>query len=69
MFLTRGRLHKVFINFRLIYTKYICSIRDFSDKAIINLCDEKSFYLLTNDIDFKNSGLNIISANENYFIN
>ncbi len=42
---------------------------DFSDKAIINLCDEKSFYLLTNDIDFKNSGLNIISANENYFIN
>lgn len=38
--------------------------QDFTDKAIINLCQEKHFVLLTNDRDFANADLEILSANK-----
>ena len=36
---------------------------DFVDKAIVSICSENNFVLLTNDRDFKNSGLNILTGN------
>lgn len=36
---------------------------DFVDKGIVCLCRENSFVLLTNDKDFKNSGLDILTGN------
>lgn len=36
---------------------------DFVDKATASLCLEKSMVLLTNDKDFKNSGLDILTGN------
>ncbi len=36
---------------------------DFIDKAITSICFENNFVLLTNDKDFKNSGLDILTGN------
>lgn len=36
---------------------------DFTDKAIESMCKENSFVLLTNDKDFKNSNIEILTAN------
>ncbi len=36
---------------------------DFVDKAIANLCKENEFILLTNDKDFNNSDLDILTGN------
>lgn len=36
---------------------------DFNDKGTVALCAEKSYILLTNDRDFKNSGIDILTAN------
>ena len=41
---------------------------DFVDKATVSLCSEKSMVLLTNDRDFKNSGLDILTGNP-YILN
>ncbi len=38
---------------------------DFVDKATVSLCSENSLVLLTNDKDFKNSGLDILTGNPN----
>lgn len=36
---------------------------DFVDKATVSICAENSLVLLTNDKDFKNSGLDILTGN------
>lgn len=36
---------------------------DFTDKAIINLCQAKDYVLLTNDKDFSGVDLDILSEN------
>jgi predicted nucleic acid-binding protein len=36
---------------------------DFVDKAIKSICQEKNMILFTNDIDFKNSGVDVLTAN------
>lgn len=36
---------------------------DFVDKAIVTVCSENNLVLLTNDRDFKNSGLDILTGN------
>lgn len=36
---------------------------DFADKAIASICIDNNFILLTNDRDFKNSGLDILTGN------
>lgn len=41
----------------------IPSNQDFIDKAIVNLCKEKNYILLTNDKDFSGADLEILSAN------
>ena len=38
---------------------------DFSDKAIVQICSENDCVLITNDKDFKNSHIAIISCNKN----
>ncbi|MFW5872205.1 MAG: PIN domain-containing protein [bacterium] len=38
---------------------------DFVDKATVSICVENSLVLLTNDKDFKNSGLDILTGNPN----
>lgn len=40
---------------------------DFVDKVIVALCEENSLALLTNDGDFKNTGLDILTGNSLYF--
>lgn len=35
---------------------------DFSDKAIVKICDENQFVLLTNDTDFKDENIDILSC-------
>lgn len=40
---------------------------DFSDKAIIKICRENNFVLLTNDKDFSHSDIEILSCNRNIF--
>jgi predicted nucleic acid-binding protein len=42
---------------------------DFNDKHIINLCEIENMFLMTNDADFKNTDLNIITENEAYWRN
>lgn len=37
---------------------------DFSDKAIIKICEDNNLILLTNDTDFKNSSIDIISCHK-----
>lgn len=36
---------------------------DFTDKAIVSICSQNNLILLTNDKDFKNSGLDILTGN------
>ena len=36
---------------------------DFVDKAIKSICHEHNMVLFTNDIDFKNSGIDVLTAN------
>lgn len=36
---------------------------DFVDKAIKSICQENNMVLFTNDIDFKNSGIDVLTAN------
>ncbi len=38
---------------------------DFVDKATVSICSENNLVLLTNDRDFKNSGLDILTGNPN----
>jgi predicted nucleic acid-binding protein len=38
---------------------------DFVDKATVSICAENGLVLLTNDKDFKNSGLDILTGNPN----
>jgi len=40
---------------------------DFVDKVIMSVCKENNLVLLTNDADFKNSDLDIISGNPKIF--
>lgn len=42
---------------------------DFNDNHIINLCKTNNMYLLTNDGDFKNTNLKIITENRYYWQN
>jgi predicted nucleic acid-binding protein len=46
--------------------KIMCCIDelDFSDKAIVKICEDNQFILLTNDTDFKNSNIDIISCHK-----
>ena len=41
---------------------------DFSDKAIIKICEDNQFILLTNDTDFKNSYIDIVSCHKRMFL-
>lgn len=41
---------------------------DFSDKGIVSLCKESDFVLLTNDKDFANVDIDILTANPNLLI-
>lgn len=49
--------------------KIMCSVDelDFSDKAIIKICEDNQFILFTNDTDFKNSSIDIISCHRKMF--
>lgn len=49
--------------------RIMCSVDelDFSDKAIIKICEDNQFILLTNDTDFKNSSIDIISCHKKMF--
>lgn len=40
---------------------------DFIDKATVSLCRQNTLVLLTNDLDFKNSGLDILTGNGKLF--
>lgn len=40
---------------------------DFNDKAIARICQEQDLLLLTNDGDFKKTGIEIITGNRVYF--
>ena len=40
---------------------------DFNDTHIINLCKVNNMHLLTDDGDFKNSGIRVISENQKYW--
>lgn len=46
-----------------IESKLIIDELDFVDKAIIELCKEHNLVLLTNDRDFKNADLDILTGN------
>jgi len=39
---------------------------DFTDKAILTICKENNYVLLTNDADFKLSDIDILSANPSF---
>lgn len=39
---------------------------DFNDKAIQNICTKNNFVLLTNDIDYKETSLDILTANKKF---
>jgi len=41
---------------------------DFSDKAIVKICDKNQFVLLTNDLDFKNENIDILSCHRGLYI-
>lgn len=41
---------------------------DFYDKIILKLCEENNFVLLTNDIDFRNADIDILTANNKLVI-
>ncbi len=42
---------------------------DFNDNHIINLCRANNMYLLTNDADFMDTSIKIITENQNYWRN
>jgi len=48
-----------------ISSMFIVDNLDFTDKAIEKICSENSFILLTNDRDFKDSRIDILSCNKN----
>jgi predicted nucleic acid-binding protein len=63
--------NKVLKNFEIIDKYYnndeikkflVTDNLDFSDKAIVSLCDENNYILLTNDTDFKNSNIDILTS-------
>jgi predicted nucleic acid-binding protein len=41
----------------------VLDVLDINDKSIVELCKEKSLVLLTNDKDFKNSDIDILTGN------
>lgn len=45
-------------------SNYSAGIVDFTDAIIVELCLEKNYRLLTNDADFKNSQIEVISSNQ-----
>lgn len=62
-------------NFEIIEKSYskndlilMCNVDnlDFSDKAIIKICNENQFILLTNDLDFKNENIDILSCHNTF---
>lgn len=57
---------KIFSNQEIEHLMVINDL-DFVDKATVSLCSEKSMVLLTNDRDFKNSGLDILTGNPHIF--
>ncbi len=42
---------------------------DFNDNHIVNLCENENMFLMTNDADFKNTNLNVITENKAYWNN
>lgn len=40
---------------------------DFNDLIVINLCNENNYVLLTNDSDFVNANIDVLSLNRAYF--
>jgi len=40
---------------------------DFNDNHIVNLCEIENMFLMTNDADFKNTNLNVITENKAYW--
>lgn len=40
---------------------------DFNDLLIVNLCSEKDYVLLTNDLDFVDTNIDILTLNGKYF--
>lgn len=48
-----------------ISSMFIVDGLDFTDKAIEQICSENDFVLLTNDKDFKDSTIDILSCNRN----
>ena len=40
---------------------------DFNDNHIVNLCEIEDMFLMTNDADFKNTNLNVITENSAYW--
>jgi predicted nucleic acid-binding protein len=48
-----------------IYSLLIVDDLDFTDKSIVKLCKENSLVLLTNDGDFKNTDIDILTGNSN----
>ncbi|MFA7084087.1 MAG: type II toxin-antitoxin system VapC family toxin [Arcobacteraceae bacterium] len=50
-----------------IYSLLSVDELDFSDKVIVQICSENNCILITNDKDFKNSNIPIISCNKNLF--
>ena len=48
-----------------VSSMFIVDSLDFTDKAIEQICSENDFVLLTNDKDFKDSTIDILSCNRN----
>ena len=50
-------------------TGFISSIdkHDFNDKAILSLCKENNFILVTHDYDFSSADIDILSFNKRFF--
>jgi len=40
---------------------------DFNDNHLVNLCEVEEMFLMTNDADFKNTNLNVITENNKYW--
>lgn len=40
---------------------------DFNDNHLVNLCEVEDMFLMTNDADFKNANLNVITENKAYW--
>lgn len=59
IFLVEGKVYEI----ADIHPMLTPSSLDFTDKAIVNLCQAKGYVLLTNDKDFSGVDLDILSAN------